>query len=202
MHTTHPWPCIAKVLVFRALCSLEGVSEAALEALDPGGMLCIDITCRCACGQQVGCLLGTGVGSKGDADDSSSMQVSPRLPPGCSWNSQRVAVEVDGPQHSCGNEPSRLLGTSVARTTMLRSLGYEVVRVPAHEWDALGATGSHPTLAAAGVEASGSGGVIVREDAAGQDDNGAAADGSSSSCLLALQQSYLRNKLEMLGLAG
>lgn len=52
----------------------------------------------------------------------------------CRWRSQLVAVEVDGPQHACANDPSRLLGPTQSRYSMLLSLGYSVVRVDVEDW--------------------------------------------------------------------
>jgi very-short-patch-repair endonuclease len=50
---------------------------------------------------------------------------------------ERLAVEVDGPQHFCSNVPSHPLGGTVLRDRILRQAGWRVLSVPLHAWRAM-----------------------------------------------------------------
>ncbi len=49
------------------------------------------------------------------------------------YSGERIGIEVDGPSHFVGGEPT---GTTLLKRRQLRHLGWRLVSVPYWEWDA------------------------------------------------------------------
>ena len=48
------------------------------------------------------------------------------------WRGERLAIEVDGPSHFAGREPT---GATLFKRRQLKHLGWRLVSVPYWEWD-------------------------------------------------------------------